>query len=78
FHPDRQHIHHLMVHAGLNHLQATCVLIGLNAVVMLIVVKAQAIGNLLLLVFIVSFGLVLTAVLLYIKKSKSQLTNDSF
>ncbi|MGB5024778.1 MAG: MraY family glycosyltransferase [Saprospiraceae bacterium] len=77
FHPDRQHIHHLMVDAGLNHLQATCVLIGLNAVVMLIVVKAQAIGNLLLLVFIVSFGLVLTAVLLYMKKSKSQFTNDT-
>lgn len=30
FHPDKTHIHHLMLDAGLNHRQATVLLIGLN------------------------------------------------
>lgn len=77
FHPDRQHIHHLIVDAGLNHLQATSVLIAVNAVVMLVVVKAQAIGNLLLLLFIVSVGLLLIGLLLYLKKIKTPSIHDA-
>lgn len=76
FTADRQHIHHLMLDAGLNHLQATGVLIALNAIVLLTVVKSQAIGNLFLLLIIIAYGLTLTGVLLYIKKSKSLVSND--
>lgn len=78
FHPDRQHIHHLVVDAGLNHLQATCVLIGVNSLVMIIVVQAQSLGNLLLLVIIISIGLLLTWILLYLKKQKNLRPNDAY
>lgn len=76
FHPDRQHIHHLMLDAGLNHLQATGVLIAVNSLVLLTVVKFQDIGNLLLLIIIISYGLLLTGVLLYIRKSKIPFPNE--
>lgn len=76
FHADRLHIHHLMLDAGLNHLQATGVLIGVNALVLLTVVQSQALGNLLLLIIIISYGLALTGVLLYLKKSKMPVSND--
>jgi UDP-N-acetylmuramyl pentapeptide phosphotransferase/UDP-N-acetylglucosamine-1-phosphate transferase len=76
FSADRKHIHHLMLDAGLNHLQATGVLIALNAIVLLTVVKIQAIGNLLLLVIIIAYGLVLTGLLLYLKKIKIPVSND--
>jgi UDP-GlcNAc:undecaprenyl-phosphate GlcNAc-1-phosphate transferase len=76
FYADRQHIHHLMLDAGLNHLQATCVLIAVNALILLTVVKSQAIGNLLLLLIITVYGLLLTGVLLYLKKTKVHVSND--
>lgn len=76
FHADRQHIHHLMLDAGLNHLQATGVLIAVNSLVLFTVVKSQNIGNLYLLLIIISFGLVLTGILLYLKKSKIKVSND--
>jgi UDP-N-acetylmuramyl pentapeptide phosphotransferase/UDP-N-acetylglucosamine-1-phosphate transferase len=77
FAADRQHIHHLMLEAGLNHLQATGVLIAVNALVLFTVVESQAIGNLLLLILIIGFGLVLTGVLLFIKKTKSPVSDDT-
>jgi UDP-GlcNAc:undecaprenyl-phosphate/decaprenyl-phosphate GlcNAc-1-phosphate transferase len=76
FSADRQHIHHLMLDAGLNHLQATGVLIAVNTMVLLTVVNFQDLGNLYLLLIIISYGLVLTGVLLYIKKLKMKLHNE--
>ena len=77
FDADRQHIHHLMLDAGLNHLQATGVLIAVNALVLFTVVKSQAIGNLFLLIIIIIYGLVLTGVLLYLKNSKNRVSNNA-
>lgn len=34
FHPDRSHIHHQLLDAGLTHMQATAVLVGLNVLIL--------------------------------------------
>lgn len=78
FSGDRKHIHHLLVDSGLNHLQATIVLVGINALMILFVIKAQTLGNLLLLIFIVLFGILLTSALILLKRYKSKLGHDAF
>ena len=45
FHPDRSHIHHLLLDAGFSHMQATAVLLGLNLLILLSVVALHALGT---------------------------------
>ena len=52
FHPDRSHIHHLMIDVGLSHMQATSILIAVNLVFIFVAAKLQHIGNLNLLILI--------------------------
>lgn len=42
FHPDRSHIHHQLLDAGLSHMQATAVLVGLNVLVLIWVIALHA------------------------------------
>ena len=45
FHPDRSHIHHQLLDAGLTHMQATAVLVGLNVLILAWVVALHACGT---------------------------------
>jgi UDP-GlcNAc:undecaprenyl-phosphate/decaprenyl-phosphate GlcNAc-1-phosphate transferase len=60
FHPDRKHIHHIMIDLGLSHMQATGVLFLTNILFILLAVMLQDIGNLWLLIIILSIALTLS------------------
>lgn len=69
FHPDRSHIHHLLIDAGLTHMQATGVLILVNLLFIFLAFKLQHIGNLYLLITILAVAVFLSSSLrLYAKK----------
>ena len=68
--PDRNHIHHLLIDSGLNHMQATALLVFVNMCFILIVVRFQKIGNLNLLLLILLIATALTALLYYISRRR--------
>lgn len=72
FHPDRTHIHHLLIDAGLTHMQATFTLVMVNMMFIFIVVKLQDIGTLNLLVLILSIAVVLTTLLVFISENRKK------
>lgn len=69
-HPDRSHIHHLLLDAGLSHMQATSVLILVNLAFIFFVVYFQDLGNLNLLIIILIMATVLTAIPYLISRGK--------
>jgi UDP-GlcNAc:undecaprenyl-phosphate/decaprenyl-phosphate GlcNAc-1-phosphate transferase len=70
FHPDRRHIHHLLLDIGLTHMQATGVLVVVNAMFIAMAIYLQPIGNLYLLLTIIALSLLLSAILFRIWQSK--------
>ncbi len=58
FSADKNHVHHLLLKTGMNHLQATMMLILINIFFILIVFTLQEVGslNLLLLILALAFG----------------------
>ena len=72
FHADRSHIHHLLIDVGLSHMQATSLLIAVNALFIFIVVSLQDVGNLNLLIIILSVAILLTILLQLIIKNKNK------
>lgn len=70
-HPDRSHIHHLLLDSGLSHMQATAVLVGVNLLFILFVVYFQDLGNLSLLIILVLLATVLTAIPYVISKNRN-------
>ena len=56
FHPDRAHIHHLLLDAGFTHMQATSLLMVVNVIFIFIVVRLQNFGNLSLLMIILAMA----------------------
>jgi UDP-GlcNAc:undecaprenyl-phosphate/decaprenyl-phosphate GlcNAc-1-phosphate transferase len=60
FHPDRKHIHHIMIDLGLTHMQATGVLFLTNILFIILAIMLQDIGNLWLLIIILSIALILS------------------
>jgi hypothetical protein len=69
-HPDRSHIHHLLLDAGLTHSQATAVLVVVNLAFILFVVSFQGLGNLYLLIIILLMASALTAIPYLISKHR--------
>ena len=65
FSPDRTHIHHLLIDAGLTHMQATGVLVVVNIFFIIIVFALQDIGSINLLLLIIALAVGLTAVLYF-------------
>ncbi|MEL6988495.1 MAG: MraY family glycosyltransferase, partial [Bacteroidota bacterium] len=56
-HPDRNHIHHLLLDSGLSHMQATGVLVMVNLLFIFMVVQLQGIGTLNLLFVILGIAI---------------------
>ena len=69
-HPDRSHIHHLLLDAGLTHTQATTVLVLVNLAFILFVVYFQDLGNLSLLIILMLMAAALTAIPYVIAKHR--------
>jgi UDP-N-acetylmuramyl pentapeptide phosphotransferase/UDP-N-acetylglucosamine-1-phosphate transferase len=74
-HPDRSHIHHLLLDAGLSHMQATLVLVGVNLLFILFVVYFQNLGNLGLLLILLAMASILTAIPYVISRKRGQTSN---
>jgi len=72
FLPDRNHIHHLLIDTGLSHMQASGILILVNGFFIFLVVKLQGLGNMNLLLVVISLAFILTAILYAISKSKKK------
>lgn len=62
FHPDRTHIHHLLLDLGCSHLQATAILGVVNLIFIGVVFAFQNIGTLPLLGVIALLGMILTGI----------------
>ncbi len=77
FLPDRSHIHHLLIDSGLNHMQATGVLVLVNLLFIFMVVQMQHIGTLNLLFVIISIAMVLSIILQMIAKNRIAAKNKS-
>jgi len=73
FHPDRNHIHHMMIDAGFTHTKASGILIAVNLVFMLIAYFLQSLGNLSLLIIILILAIMLSYFLFRISKRKQKL-----
>lgn len=67
---DRSHIHHLLLDAGLSHMQATSVLLIVNLAFIFFVVFFQSMGNLNLLIIILVIATLLTAIPYLMAKGK--------
>jgi UDP-N-acetylmuramyl pentapeptide phosphotransferase/UDP-N-acetylglucosamine-1-phosphate transferase len=59
FKPDRQHIHYRLIDLGLNHLQATAILLLINVVMVSGVLVLQNLGETVLTIIIISFTIVM-------------------
>ena len=70
FHPDRNHIHHMVIDAGLSHTQASIFLIVVNFVFILVALLLQGLGNLSLLLVILLLALLLSYILHKISQRK--------
>ena len=77
FYPDRSHIHHLMIDCGLSHMNATYILLLVNAIFIFIAMGLQQIGNLYLLVILIALAIILTAILKYISDKRSAAKSQS-
>jgi UDP-N-acetylmuramyl pentapeptide phosphotransferase/UDP-N-acetylglucosamine-1-phosphate transferase len=62
FHPDRKHIHHVLIDLGLSHMQATGLLLMVNLLFIILAVQLQHIGNLLLLITVLAIAFVLSLI----------------
>lgn len=74
FYPDRNHIHHLLIDSKLTHLQAAGVLVFVNLCFIILAITLQDIGNMTLIVILLVIALILTEILLRIKKHRNPTT----
>jgi len=68
--PDRNHIHHLLIDSGLNHMQATGILVSVNLLFIFMVFTLQGIGTLNLLLVILGFATLLSGLLFLIARKR--------
>jgi len=70
FHPDRRHIHHLLIDLGFSHMKATGILVLVNIIFIFIAIQLQGFGNLNLIIVVMVLALVLSQLLAYLVKRK--------
>jgi UDP-N-acetylmuramyl pentapeptide phosphotransferase/UDP-N-acetylglucosamine-1-phosphate transferase len=66
FHPDRNHIHHLLLDTGLSHMQSTSILIVVNLSFIAFVFYFQSLGTIKLIVSLIILATLLIAILYYV------------
>ena len=70
FYPDRKHIHHALIDAGLTHMQATGLLVGVSIIFIVLAVILRNVGNLYLLIIILGMATGLSLIVSIITKRK--------
>ena len=70
FSPDKNHIHHLLLNTGLNHMQSTGVLVFINVFFIMISLYFQFLGTEWLLFILVTLALLFTLILLLLNMKK--------
>lgn len=70
FSPDKNHIHHLLLDVGLNHMQSTGVLVFVNVFFIMVSLYFQYLGTEWLLFILISLALLFTLVLLLLNMKK--------
>lgn len=70
FHPDKTHIHHLLLRLGFSHMQGTGILSFVNIIFILVAYSLQGVGTSLGVLIILGLALLLTGVLYYLVKRK--------
>ncbi|MEO6759111.1 MAG: MraY family glycosyltransferase [Saprospiraceae bacterium] len=70
FSPDKNHIHHLLLQAGLDHMQATIVLVVVNISFILLAFSLHWLGSMFLILIELSLALILTGLLLYLVRRR--------
>ncbi len=73
FSPDKNHIHHLLLQAGLNHMQATMTLLLVNLLFIILAFCLHWLGNMTLLFIELGLALGLTALLRYLVRRRETL-----
>ncbi len=71
-HPDRTHIHHLLIDTGFTHMQATGLLLVVNVIFIVVAISFQHIGSMSLLLLILVFSIVLSTILSFTVTRKQQ------
>lgn len=77
FKADRNHIHHLLLDIGLNHMQGTAVLIAVNLMFIVLVYQLQEIGTLRLILLLLFVFSILTAFIYYLRSQSKSSSKSS-
>ena len=77
FHPDRRHIHHLLIDTGLTHMQATAVLVVTNIVFIFVGFTFTYLGSLNLLLLILFLATVLSFILRQLHVARNRRISQS-
>jgi len=72
FHPDRNHIHHLLLDIGFSHMQVTFILVYINMLFIYIAYEFRRVDNNILFLAIIAIALTLTSILVLIAKRKKK------
>ncbi len=76
FHPDRTHVHHLLIDIGFTHLQATAVLAMVNIIFIAIAYLLRQLGSTELMIILFGLAGILTGTLFYLVYRKKGLENN--
>ena len=76
FHPDRTHVHHLLIDIGFTHLQATAVLAMVNIIFIVITYLLRQLGSTELMIILFGLAGILTGTLFYLVYRKKGLENN--
>lgn len=76
FHPDRTHVHHLLIDIGFTHLQATAVLALVNTIFIVIAYLLRQLGASELIMILFGLAGILTGTLFYLVYRKKGLENN--
>lgn len=77
FHPDKTHIHHLLLDCGLSHMQGTGVLVITNILFILLVYWLQGIGSFKLILILLALASISSGSLYFYTRKKRLLRNAS-
>ena len=76
FHPDRTHVHHLLIDIGFTHLQATAVLALVNIFFIALAYLLRQLGSTELMIILFGLAGILTGMLFYLVYRKKRLENN--
>lgn len=70
FRADKQHIHHVLVAMGYNHLQATSILISVNALMIVMATLLNGWGNMVLMLLILFAGIIFSFIIYLLSRNR--------